>query len=171
MNDGNSIWTHERASKLVPVHGARLQAPALSEVGESRIIFVKARPFVSGINKVLFWLAAGLAALALTSSIGLLTIATKVGFARGIPPAAVSALPLLTVGLSFLLVQPMIRPRRAELLKNLLIVAAFLLWGVVQLIERNPLSKTLGDVVIALYVVELAWTILARLHSARKQAA
>lgn len=126
---------------------------------------------MSGINKILFWLAAALAALALTFSIGLLTSATKLGFARGLPPAAISALPLLTVGVSFLLVQAMIRPRRAELLKNLLIVAAFLLWGVVQLIEHNPLSKTLGDVVIALYVVELAWTILARLNSTRKQAA
>jgi hypothetical protein len=125
---------------------------------------------VSGINKILFWLAAALAALALTFSVGLLTSATSFGFASGIPPAAISALPLLTVGASFLLVQAMIRPRRAELLKNLLIVAAFLLWGVVQLIERNPLSKTLGDVVIALYVVELAWTILARLNSTRKQA-
>ena len=125
---------------------------------------------MSGINKILFWLAAALAALALTFSAGLLTSATNFGFASGIPPAAISALPLLTVGASFLLVQAMIRPRRAELLKNLLIVAAFLLWGVVQLIERNPLSKTLGDVVIALYVVELAWTILARLNSTRKQA-
>jgi hypothetical protein len=126
---------------------------------------------VSGLNKIVFWLAAALAALALTSTIGLLTLATNVGFARGLPPAAISALPLLTVGLAFLLVQTMIRPRRAELLKNLLIVAAFLLWGVVQLIERNPLSKTLGDVVIALYVVELAWTILDRLNSTRKHAA
>jgi hypothetical protein len=127
--------------------------------------------FMSGINKILFWLTAGLAALALVFSLGLLVSVTKVGVVRVLPPAAVSALPLLAAGLAFLLVQAMIRPRRAELLKNLLIVAAFLLWGVVQLIEHNPLSKSLGDVVIALYVVELAWTILARLNSARKQAA
>jgi hypothetical protein len=124
--------------------------------------------FVSGINKILSWLAAGLAALALAFTIGLLTSATKVRFAWGLPPAAISALPLLAVGLSFLLAQAMIRPGRAELLKNMLIVVAFLLWGVVQLIERNPLSKSLGDVVIALYVIELAWTILARLNCARK---
>jgi hypothetical protein len=126
---------------------------------------------VSGINKILFWLAAALAALALASCIGLLTSATILASFWSLPPAAISALPLLTVGLSFLLVQAMIRPRRAEFLRNLLIVAAFLLWGVVQLIEHNPLSKSLGDVVIALYVVELAWTILARLNSARKQTA
>jgi hypothetical protein len=125
---------------------------------------------VSGINKMLSWLAAGLAALALAFTVGLLASVTMEGFPQGLPPAVVSALPLLAVGLSFLLAQAMIRPGRAELLKNMLIVAAFLLWGVVQIIEHNPLSKTLGDVVIALYVVELAWTILARLHSARKQA-
>lgn len=89
----------------------------------------------------------------------------------GLPPAAISALPLLAVGLSFLIVQVMFRPRRAELLKNMLLVVAFLLWGIVQLIEHNPLSKTLGNVVIALYVVELAWTILDRLNSRRKPAA
>ena len=126
---------------------------------------------MSGINKTLSWLAAGLAALALVFTAGLLTSVTIEEFPRGLPPAVVSALSLLTAGLSFLLAQAMIRPGRAALAKNMLIVAAFLLWGVVQLIEHNPLSKTLGDVVIALYVVELAWTVLARLHSARKQSA
>jgi hypothetical protein len=123
---------------------------------------------VSGTNKILSWLAAGLAALALAFTLALLTSATKIGFAWGLPLAAISALPLLAVGLSFLLAQAMIRPGRAEFLKNMLIVAAFLLWGVAQLIEHNPLSKSLGEVVIALYVIELAWTILARLNSARK---
>jgi hypothetical protein len=127
--------------------------------------------FVSGTNNIAFWLVAGLAALALAFTVGLLTSVAVEGFPQGLPPAVVSALPLLTVGLSFLIAQAMIRPGRAELVKNLLIVTAFLLWGVVQLIEHHPLSKTLGDVVIALYVVELAWTILARLHSTRKQTA
>ena len=113
-----------------------------------------------------------LAALALTCCVGLLTSVTEVGFTLGLPSAVISALPLLVVGVSsFLLAQPVIRPRRAELLKNMLLVAAFLLWGIVQLIERNPLSKTLGDVVIALYVIELALTVLARLRATRKQAA
>ena len=125
---------------------------------------------MSGINKMLSWLAAGLAALALAFTVGLLASVTIEGFPQGLPPAVVSALPLLAVGLSFLLAQAMIRPGRAELLKNMLIVVAFLLWGVVQLIEHNPLSKTLGDMVIALYVVELAWTILARLNFSRKRA-
>lgn len=126
---------------------------------------------MSGMNKMFSWLAAVLAALALAFTVGLLTSVTIHGFPQGLPPAWSSALPLLTVGSSFLLAQAMIRPGRAELLKNMLIVAAFLLWGVVQLIEHNPLSKTLGDVVIALYVIELAWTILARLKSARKHPA
>jgi hypothetical protein len=125
---------------------------------------------VSGINKIVFWLAAALAALALAFTVGLLTSATIDGFPQGLPPTVVSALPLLTVGLSFLIAQAMIRPGRVELVKNMLIVAAFLLWGLVQIIEHNPLSKTLSDVVIALYVVELAWTVLTRLYSTRRQA-
>ncbi len=83
--------------------------------------------------------------------------------------AASSAVPLLAVGLSFLLVQPMIRPRWTGLLKNVLIAVTFLLWGVVQLMSQNPLSKRLGDLVIALYVVDLAWTILDRVNTTGRQ--
>jgi len=121
-------------------------------------------------NKIFLWLTIGLVVLALASSIGLLARDARIGVALGLSAAAISALPLLAVGLSFLIVQAMIRPRWTELLKNLLLAATFLLWGVVQLMVQNPLSKRLGDVVIALYVVDLAWTILARLHPPGKQA-
>lgn len=120
-------------------------------------------------NKILLWLAIGLIVLALASSVGLLASDARMGVALGLSAAAISALPLLAAGLSFLMVQPMIRPRWAELLKNMLLAATFLLWGVVQLMTQNPLSKRLGDVVIALYVVDLAWTILVRVNPARKQ--
>jgi sulfite exporter TauE/SafE len=86
----------------------------------------------------------------------------------GFPAAAVSSLPLLAVGVSFLLIQPMLRPRWAELTKNILLAATFLLWGCVQLMKQNSLSKTLGDFVIVLYVVDLAWTVLARVIPAEK---
>jgi peptidoglycan/LPS O-acetylase OafA/YrhL len=131
----------------------------------------KANWFSSALNKIAFWLVAALAALALSSSIGLLSSTAGFGFTSRLSPAISSALPLLAAGASFLLLQAMIRPRRGELLKSILIVTAFLLWGVVQLIEHNPLSKTLGDIVIALYVVELVWTILAALNAKRKGAA
>jgi len=68
------------------------------------------------------------------------------------------------VGLSFAIAQPIVRPRRLELLKNLLLAATFLLWGAVQLMPQNLVSKKLGDVVIALYVTDLAWTVMAGLN-------
>ena len=120
-------------------------------------------------NRTLLWLALGLIVLALASSVGLLANDARIGVALGLPAAAISALPLLAAGLSFLVVQPMIHPRWTELLKNMLLAATFLLWGVVQLMAQNPLSKRLGDIVIALYVVDLAWTILVRVHPAGKQ--
>jgi hypothetical protein len=74
---------------------------------------------------------------------------------------AISALPLLAVGLSYILVQLIVRPKTPELFRNLLLAATFMLWGAVQLMRQNHLSKVLGDVVIALYVIDLAWTIFA----------
>ena len=114
-------------------------------------------------NKTLISLAIGLVVLAIVFSIGLLA-SDIIGVASRLPAATISALPLLAVGLSFLIVQSMIRPRWTELLKNILLAATFLLWGIVQLMAHNLLSKKLGDVVIALYVVDLAWTILARMN-------
>lgn len=115
-------------------------------------------------NKILLWLAIGLVVLALASSIGLLASDTTIGVALRLPAAMISAVPLLAAGLSFLILQLMIRPRWTELLKNILLAATFLLWGIVQLMANNLLSKRLGDVVIALYVVDLAWAILARVN-------
>jgi hypothetical protein len=112
-------------------------------------------------NKILRWLAIALVGLAVASSIALLVRDASTGVARGLSAAVISAVPLLAVGLSFLVVQAMVRPRWTELLKNLLLAATFLLWGVVQLMTQSVLSKRLGDVVVALYVADLAWTVLA----------
>jgi hypothetical protein len=78
-----------------------------------------------------------------------------------------SALPLLAIGLSFLVVQMLARQQRSQLLKNLLLAATFLLWGVVELFPDNTASRILGEVVIALFVVDLAWTILPRVSDTR----
>lgn len=119
-------------------------------------------------NKILPRFSMGLVVVAVVSSVVLLTSDWNIlgGLSRW--AAAISAAPLLAVGLSFLIVQPAIRPRRAELLKNLLLAATFLLWGAVQLMTQSIASKRLGNVVIALYVTELAWTILAKLNTMRK---
>jgi hypothetical protein len=119
-------------------------------------------------KRIVRWIAIGLVVVALIASVGLLAQDRGAGRSFGFPAAAISSLPLLAVGVSFLLIQPMLRPRWVELTKNILLAATFLLWGCVQLMEQNSLSKTLGDVVIALYVVDLAWTVLARVIPAEK---
>jgi hypothetical protein len=115
-------------------------------------------------NRILRWLTIGLVVLALAACVGLLASDSRAVNALGLSASAISAAPLLLVGMSFLIVQTMIRPRLLELLRNMLLVAAFILWGVVQLMAQSVLSKRLGNVVIALYVMDLAWVILARVN-------
>jgi hypothetical protein len=103
-----------------------------------------------------------LASCALMFTRDLVPAATRPAWAASLP-----ALPLLAIGISFLVVQTMARQRRSQLLKNLLLAATFLLWGVVELLPENAASKTLDELVIALFVVDLAWTILPRLSDSR----
>ena len=43
--------------------------------------------------------------------------------------------------------------------------ATFLLWGIVQFMPQNTMSIRLGNVVIALYVLDLAWVTLGTVIS------
>ena len=111
--------------------------------------------------------AATVAALALASCVlmfarDLVPAATRPSWAASLP-----ALPLLAIGISFLVVQTVARQRPSQLLKNLLLAATFLLWGVVELLPANATSETLDELVIALFVIDLAWTILPRLRDSR----
>ena len=120
-------------------------------------------------NRVLRRLAIGLVLVALVFSIVLLMEGSNGAIVPVRWTAAISALPLLAIGLSFLLVQPLIRPRRPDLLKNLLLAATFLLWGAAQLMVQNPVAKKLGNVVVVLYVIDLSWAILAGVKPPGKQ--
>ena len=115
-------------------------------------------------NKVLIWLAMGLVVVAAVAGVGLL--ACDAGFELGLPMTLVSAAPLLAVGAAFLLIQPAIRPRWPEALKNALLAATFLLWGFVQLMTQSEWSRKLGDLVIVLFVMDLAWTIFDKVNEA-----
>src|ERR1700692_623896 len=95
-------------------------------------------------NRILWWISYGLAVLALAASIGLLIGDAGIGTLPRLSAAATSAAPLLLVGTSFLFVQPVLRPRLVELLKNVLLAATFLLWGIVELMPRNAKSIRLG---------------------------
>ena len=109
-----------------------------------------------------------LAVLALVAGAGLLIGDVGIGNLSRLSPAAASAAPLLLVGTSFLFVQPVLRPRLLDLLKNLVLAGTFLLWGVVQLMPQSALSIRLGNLVIALYVLDLAWMTLGTAISPRK---
>jgi hypothetical protein len=77
--------------------------------------------------------------------------------------APVSALPLLLIGLASLAFQLVTRPAPLELFKACIVSAAFLLWGIDQLLPTGWLATTLGDVVIILYVIDLGWMMRDRL--------
>ena len=130
------------------------------------------------LQELLRWLARALAVMALLSSFALLCVgatpfltALPTYLAKAVRTWALiknlplSALPLLLAGSSYLLLQAILRPRPFELLKRLMLGTAFLLWGVVQLMPASDLTAELGNVVIALYVVDLGliiWTELQK---------
>ncbi len=78
--------------------------------------------------------------------------------------APLSALPLLLAGASYTALQGFLRPPPMELLRRLMLGAAFLLWGVVQLMPPSALAANLGDLVIALYVFDLGLMVQAELQ-------
>jgi hypothetical protein len=119
-------------------------------------------------NNILRWISGGLAIVALAASVTLLVGNVKLGILSTLPPAAISATPLLLVGAAYLILQPILRPGWTELLKNTLVAGTFLFWGAIQLMPRNGAAKRLGDVVIALYVLDLAWVILGSRTSSRR---
>jgi hypothetical protein len=116
---------------------------------------------LSTLNNVFRWIGCGLAVIALAACAALLIGDAKLWTPPGLSTAAISAAPLLLIGIAFLVVQSILRPRMAELLRNVLLAATFLLWGVVQLMPQNSLAARLGNLVIVLYVVDLAWTTFA----------
>src|SRR5579862_3307066 len=115
-------------------------------------------------STALRWISYGLAVLALAASVALLIGDAGLGILPRFSSAATAA-PLLLVGTSFLFVQPILRPRLLELFKNVLLAATFLLWGIVQFMPQNAMSMRLGNLVIALYVLDLAWMTLGTVNS------
>jgi hypothetical protein len=112
------------------------------------------------VNKFFLLISYGLAIVALIAGVAMLVGDAEPGILSRLPEATISAAPLLLVGTAFLILQAIIRPRLSELLKNVLVAATFLLWGAIQLMPQNTMSKRLGNVVIALYVLDLGWVIL-----------
>jgi hypothetical protein len=78
--------------------------------------------------------------------------------------APLSAMPLLLIGSAYIGLQALLRPVGMELLKRLMLGSAFLLWGIVQLMPPSVVATDLGDLVIALYVLDLGLIIQAELQ-------
>lgn len=68
-----------------------------------------------------------------------------------------SSLPLLLAGAGFALLQIRLRPPRATLWRRLLLAAAFVGWGIDQILAPGRVALFLGDAVIAAYVLDLYW--------------
>lgn len=68
-----------------------------------------------------------------------------------------SALPLLLGGAAFALLQFRLKPPRVRLLKRLMLAAAFIGWGVDELLPAGKVALFLGDAVITAYVLDLFW--------------
>jgi hypothetical protein len=81
--------------------------------------------------------------------------------------APISAAPLLFIGAASLVFQVYTRPKPLDLLKSLIVSAAFILWGIDQLLPSGWGQVTLGDMVITLYVIDLGWMMLERLRIAK----
>jgi hypothetical protein len=127
------------------------------------------------LEEVSRWLARSLAVAAVLSSFALLCVGATpllTSLSTHIVKAALhawalvknvplSALPLLLAGSSYIVLRGILRRQLLELLKRLMMVMAFLLWGVVQLMPASRLTAELGNLVITLYVVDLGliiWT-------------
>ena len=90
-----------------------------------------------------------------SASSGLLAIADRAGgagsFARGLEGAA-----LFLAAAAYLAHVLAHHQNRRERLTRSILVTAFALWGVVQIAPGLPGNAVLGDVVILLFVVDLA---------------
>jgi hypothetical protein len=134
----------------------------------------------SALIELASWLSRSLAILAVLSSAALILVGLTpqltalIGAIAAAAPRVLSmvrslpfsSVPLLTAGLAYILLQLVARPGPLELLKRLMLGAAFLLWGIVQMMPAGHLSNELGNVVIALYVVDLALIIRTDLQRA-----
>jgi hypothetical protein len=133
----------------------------------------------SAIDELLRWLTRSLAVFALLTTFALLCVGATplltslpaltagMAFECGmlLKKLPLSSLPLLLAGSSYLVLQAILRPPPLELLKRIMLGVAFLLWGVVQLMPASDLATELGNVVIALYVIDLGliiWTDLEK---------
>lgn len=101
----------------------------------------------------------GLVAFAAVIAGVVLLVGDAAGLTARAAHAPISAAPLLMVGVAFMVVLPLTRPGWLEFTKRAMVGAAFILWGIAQLMPPGAAATTLGDLVITLYVIDLALVI------------
>lgn len=106
--------------------------------------------------------------LAFGSGALLLVKDTPLFWLQHLEHAPLSALPLLLIGLASLCFQIFVRPTPLDLFKAAIVSAAFIMWGIDQLLPAGWVATTLGDIVIVLYVIDLGWMMLDRLKQRHK---
>jgi hypothetical protein len=109
------------------------------------------------------WLTRGFSLVAVLSSVLLLANDAFPSFLP-LKHSETSALPLLLIGAAYVCLQPIVRLGLWELIKRLLLAVAFILWGIVQLLPTSGTTAILGDLVIALFVVDLFWIVRSELR-------
>ncbi len=115
---------------------------------------------------VLAWIVRTIALLAVLAGVNQLLVDSPLAarLPMRIDRATAEALPLLFVGIAYLAWLATERPGAIDLIKQLLIALAFILWGVSLLMPPGQSATLLGAVVIAIYVFDLAWMIEGNLR-------
>ncbi len=101
-------------------------------------------------------MTAFLVGVALILSLVLLVLDAWAGFRESDARRFVSAIPLIAIALACLAFQSTSKPEPLDLLKRLLLSAAFLFWAANQLFPKEGWAPVANDVAIALFVLDLA---------------
>jgi len=83
---------------------------------------------------------------------------------------ALSALPLALIGFAAIAHRLEQRPTPGELARTLLLAAAFFCWAANQFWPTSPRATLLNDLAVALFVIDVWWTIAARQPAASTEA-
>jgi hypothetical protein len=89
------------------------------------------------------------------------------------PPTAhdpLSALPLALIGVAAIVHRLEQRPTSGELARTLLLAAAFFCWAANQFWPASSRATLLNDLAVALFVIDVWWTIAARQPAASAEA-
>ena len=94
--------------------------------------------------------------LALVSSVVLLILDVSEAFRQGDARWVVSAVPLVAIALACLAFHATWTPEPLDLLKRVLLSAAFLFWAATQLFPTAGWAPVANDLAIGLFVLDLA---------------